>query len=144
MDSTGYQTNNENGLTFRDYVQVLFRQKSVIIVSMLTVILTVFIGLKLQTKQFDASVKMLITASKQVESPYYREAYSDRNVEQTLTQSEIVKSDPVLMRVVSAQALNRRPLDDEKRFTSDLKAKLVEIQADFFKRSNAQSCSLSS
>ena len=46
MDSTGYQTTSGSGLTFRDYVQVLFRQRAVVIVSMLTVIVTV-LGVRL-------------------------------------------------------------------------------------------------
>ena len=127
MDSQDPQ-NSEVTLTFRDYVQVLFRQRAVIVVSIITVTLTVFIGLKLQTKMYEATVRMLISAQKQVESPYYKEAYDSQHIQQTLTQSEIVKSDPVLMRVVTAQALNKRPLDDEKQFSSKLKGKLIDFQ----------------
>ena len=120
---------NESSLTMRDYLQVIFREKAVVLVSLITVILTAFIGLKLQTKEYQADVKMLITAQKQVEAPYYKESYDARNVEQTLTQSEIVRSTPVLMRVVMAQSLHKRPPQDEKKFAS-LDELRAQIQRD--------------
>ncbi|NTV29156.1 MAG: lipopolysaccharide biosynthesis protein [Candidatus Omnitrophica bacterium] len=131
MDSID-SPNTENVLTFRDYVQVLFRQQAVIAVSIITVLATAFIGLKLQTKMYESTVKMLISAQKQVESPYYKEAYGMRETEPTLTQSEIVKSDPIIMRVVTAQSLQRRPLDDEKQFASPLRAKAIELDTKMF------------
>ncbi len=115
----------------RDYLQVIFREKAVVLVSLITVILTAFIGLKLQTKEYQADVKMLITAQKQVEAPYYKESYDARNVEQTLTQSEIVRSTPVLMRVVMAQSLHKRPPQDEKKFASDLRCMVIDLVARF-------------
>ncbi len=123
--------NNEqaNETTLRDYLKVLFRHKSVIILTVITVCATVFVGLKLKTKVYESRVKMLITAEKQVEATYYREMYGGRNVQQTLTQSEIVKSDPVLGRVVRSLALHKRPLDDEKKFSSPLKAQLIDYRA---------------
>ncbi|MFH0753880.1 MAG: Wzz/FepE/Etk N-terminal domain-containing protein [Candidatus Omnitrophota bacterium] len=121
--------NLEQTLTLRDYLQVIFRQKAVVLVCLITVILTAYVGLKLQTKYYQADVKMLITAQKQVEAPYYKESYDTRNVEQTLTQSEIVKSNPVLMRVVMAQGLHKRPPLDEKKFASSLKNILIDIKA---------------
>ncbi|MBF0485068.1 MAG: hypothetical protein HQL16_01010 [Candidatus Omnitrophica bacterium] len=133
MEETTYQQ-NENGFTLRDYIHVLFRQKDVVLLSMIIVMTIVFLGLKMETKQYEASVKMLITASKSVESPFYKEANQSRNVEQTLTQSEIVKSDPVLARVVMAQGLVNRPLDDEKRYASSLKARVINLKMRMLKR----------
>lgn len=118
--------NQLNDTTLRDYLRVLFRHKGVIAITILTVCATVFIGLKFKTKVYESGVKMLITAEKQVEAPYYKEMYGARNVQQTLTQSEIVKSDPVLGRAVRALALHKRPLDDEKQFSSPLKAKWID------------------
>ena len=115
--------------TLRDYLRVLFRHKAVMLVTVLTVCATVFVGLKFKTKVYESRVKMLITAEKMVESPYYRELYGSNKTQQTLTQSEIVKSGPVLGRAVRALALNQRPLDDEKQFSSPLKAKWIAYQA---------------
>lgn len=114
--------------TLRDYIRVLFRHKSVIMLTILTVCVTVFAGLKLKTRVYESRVKMLITAEKQVEATYYREMYGSNRTQQTLTQSEIVKSDPVLGRVVRSLALHKRPVDDEKKFSSPLKAMLIDYQ----------------
>src|SRR3989338_10078329 len=115
-----------NETTLRDYMRVMFRHKAVIALTVITVCATVFAGLKLKTPVYESRVKMLITAQKQVEATYLREMYDGRNVQQTLTQSEIVKSTPVLNRVVRALALDKRPLDDEKQFSSPLKAMLID------------------
>ena len=123
-----------NDTTIRDYLRVLFRQKLVIATTVVTVCATVFIGLKLKTPVYESQVKMLITAEKQVEATYYKEMYEGRNVQQTLTQSEIVRSNPVISRVVRALALDKRPLDDEKQFSSPLKAMLIDYNVRAFNR----------
>lgn len=125
---------NVHETTLRDYLRVLFRQKFVIVTTVVTVCATVFIGLKLKTPVYESRVKMLITAEKQVEATYYKEMYEGRNVQQTLTQSEIVKSNPVINRVVRALALDQRPLDDEKRFSSPLKAMLIDYNVKAFQQ----------
>ena len=111
--------------TVRDYVRVLCRQFPVIIIATLTVVLTVLVGLELKTPKYESKVKLLITAEKQVESPYYREILGSRNAQVTLTQSEIVKSEHVLSRAVQAIALHKRPLDYEKEYASPLKKKII-------------------
>lgn len=123
-----YLTENENiesTTTLRDYVRVFFRHKAVIVTCFLTVMITVFIGLKLKTPIYEARVKMLISAEKHVESPYYREI-GYRNTEISLTQSEIVKSNPVIERAIMATKLYLRPLDYEKNFSSSLKSYLID------------------
>jgi len=122
MESMARQEN-----TLRDYLRVLFRQKEVIITSFITVMSTVFIGLTLKTPIYEGQVKMLITAEKQIESPYYRELLTGRNVEVALTQSEIVNSRPVMERVVNALGLSQKPLNYEKEFASPLKSVFVKL-----------------
>jgi len=122
MDNQTHET------SLRDYVRVLFRHKSVILTSIITVCATVFIGLILKTPVYESSVKMLITAEKQVEATYYKEMYGARNVQQTLTQSEIVKSEPVLGRVVRFLNLHKRTLAEEKKFSSFFKKILINYQ----------------
>ncbi len=118
--------------TPRDYIRVFFRHKAVLITCYITVMATVFIGLKLRTPVYEAQVKMLISAEKQVESPYYRDIMGVRSEQIALTQSEIVKSSPVIERVVKVLGLYNQPPDYEKKFCSPLKAKLVDyfIQKD--------------
>ncbi len=114
-------------LTMRDYSRILFRRASVIVTLVLALTGTVYLGLQLQTPAYEARVKMLISAKKQVESPYYRELTGNNTTEKiTVTQSEIVKSIPILQRVVDALGLNLLPLDYEKQFASPLKSALID------------------
>jgi len=108
--------------TLRDYLKVLFRQKWVIITTIITITVVVTVNLMLTTKTYEASVKMLVSAQKQVESPYYREIGQPSEV--ALTQSEIVKSSPVMERTMKAIGL--KPLDYERKFASPLKRKLID------------------
>jgi len=116
-------------LTLRDYLRVLFRQKAVIITCVVTVMLTVFVGLKFRTPVYESSVKMLISAQKQVESPYYRDMAEGQASGAVNTQSEIVASSPVIDRVVQAIGLYKRPLDYEITFASPLKKPFIEKNA---------------
>jgi len=116
-------------MTLRDYLRVLFRQKAVVLTTIVTVVLTVLIGLQFKTPVYEAKVKMLISAQKQTESPYYRDLLSSQNVVIALTQSEIVNSNPVLELVVKSLGLYQRPLDYEKNFCSRLKFLFVKIGA---------------
>lgn len=124
LNSADYET------TLRDYLRVIFRQKAVIITAFITVMVTVTIGLMLKTPVYESQVKMLISGEKQVESSYYRDLIRDGSFRSdvTLTQSEIVTSNPVLERAIKALGLDQRPLDYEKRFCSPLKAIVIDIQ----------------
>lgn len=120
--------------TMRDYLKVLFRQKAVLITCIITVMATVIIGLQLKTPVYEATVKLLISAEKQVEGPYFRDIIGYRNTEIALTQSEIVNSNPVLERAVSSTGLFQRPLDYENRFSAKLKKPLIEFQVKLFNK----------
>lgn len=90
--------------------------------------LTSIIGLQLQTPMYESYVKMLISGEKQVVSPYYRDLTGSSRSLIARTQSEIVKSRPVLERAVRALKLHERPVDYEKRFCSDLKKYLIDYR----------------
>lgn len=111
--------------TLRDYIRVLCRQFPVIFIATLTVIATVIIGLLIKTPTYESQAKLLISAEKQVESPYYREMLGSRNAELTLTQTQIVTSERVLARAVQSIALHKRPLDYEAEYASVLKKKII-------------------
>ena len=117
-----------NELTLRDYLKVLFRQKWVIIFCVITVTLTVAISLKFQTRQYVASVKLLISSQKQSGSPYYRDIQDIQNSQLVQTESEIVTSMPVLDRALKA-ILVYKPLSSfvgyEGHFASGLKRLLI-------------------
>ncbi|MCD4782150.1 MAG: lipopolysaccharide biosynthesis protein [Candidatus Omnitrophica bacterium] len=117
--------------TLRDYMKVLFRQKWVVLLCLLTVSVVSAAGLMMKTKQYEAQVKMLISAEKQVESPYYRELIGGRS-EVTLTQSEIVKSNPVIERAVLALGMHKLPQDFENNFASWLKRKWINYKTKKF------------
>ncbi len=113
--------------TLRDFLKVLFRQKAVFLTCFITVILTVIIGVQFQTPVYEASVKIMVSAEKQVESPYYRELLGERNAEVTLSQSEIVTSNPVLERAVRAAGIP--PFDYEKAYASPIKKPFISLSA---------------
>ncbi|MFA5339251.1 MAG: polysaccharide biosynthesis tyrosine autokinase [Candidatus Omnitrophota bacterium] len=120
-------------LTLRDYLKVIFRQKWVIIMAIITVTAVMALGLWIKTPTYQATVKMSVTAQKGVESPYYIPLIGMQNIQVALTQSEIVKSMPVLERTLKAIGL--KPLDFEKKFASppckaiiDLKVALLNKQ----------------
>jgi capsular exopolysaccharide synthesis family protein len=94
-------------------------------------VFSVLAGLLLQTPQYEAQVKMLIQARKYVESPYYRDISEYRNSEMTLTQSEIVRSVPVLERVVKSLKLYELPNDYEKQFSSPVKSLFIDLSLRF-------------
>lgn len=129
-----YQYKNE--MTTRDYVKVLFRHKVVMILTMLTMMATAIFGTLMITPIYESQVKMLITGRKQAQAEYYTDIglNGTRSAMITLTQSEIVLSDPVLERVVSVSGLAKRPLDYEKTFSSRLKVPFIEHQAKQFEQ----------
>ena len=119
---------NSNLSTLRDYLQIVFRHKTVIITTFITVIISVFIGLELKTPVYEAQVKILISAQKQIDSPYYRDFSRYEQSAASLTQSQIVISNPVIERAVRALNLHERPPDYEKNYCSSLKAHLIDLR----------------
>lgn len=113
-------------LTLRDYLKVLFRQKLIVIITIVTVMITVAIGLQFKTPVYESLVKMLISSQKNVESPYYRELVGYQNVQITLTQSEIVKSHPVLERTIKATGI--KPLNYEEKYAGFIKKPLLRLR----------------
>ena len=119
-------------MTLRDYARIVFRHKAAFVATIATVLGATYVGLKMRTPVYEAQVKMLISAAKQVESLYYRDLASVRDSKITLTQSDIVTSNPVIERAVRATRLYQRPLDYEKAFAWRSKRPLIEWQAKQF------------
>ncbi|MBN1586371.1 MAG: hypothetical protein JW937_02960 [Candidatus Omnitrophica bacterium] len=117
-------------LTVRDYVRVVFRQKGVIFATFVTVMVMAVLGALLKTPVYESQVKMLISGRKQAQAEYYTDISisSYRSAQITLTQTEIVTSDPVIERTVSVLGLAKKPFDYEKRFCSVLKKPLVNLR----------------
>lgn len=115
--------------TLRDYLRIIFKYKTTIITIFITVMIIVFVWLELKTPVYKAQVKMLISAKKQIEAPYYRDLLFNVNSQVALTQSELVNSTPVLERAVKVLKLQKRTRDYEKEFYSPLKARLMDIKA---------------
>lgn len=121
----------ENDHTLRDYLNVIFRRASLITLTCITTLSAVWIGLLLKTPTYEAKVKMLILAKKQIDSVYYKDITDFRSAEMILTQSEIVKSNPVIERVVRRLRYSELPIDYEKQFCSWLKAIVLDIKYKF-------------
>jgi Mrp family chromosome partitioning ATPase len=94
------------------------------------VVATAIVGVLLKTPLYEAKVKMLISGQKHTQAEYYTDIGFGgiRSDQITMTQSEIVTSDPVLERAVSVLGLMKKPLDYEKRFSSKLKKPFVNLQ----------------
>lgn len=116
-------------MTLRDYLRVLFRHKGILVLTVLVTMVVLFLGMTLRTPMYEASVKMLVRGEKQVEASYYKELLSSRQMQASLTQAEIVTSDPILQRAVDVLRLYQKPLDYEARFASPLKRKLIHMEA---------------
>jgi capsular exopolysaccharide synthesis family protein len=114
-----------NRTTFRDYIRIIFRHKFVVIVTFLTVMITVYVGLKLQTSVYEAQTKILISGAKETGAIYYSKMKVD-DEEIANTQSAIVTSGPVLGNVVRALKLDQQPLDYEKRFASPIRQWFID------------------
>ena len=121
LQDTQYST-----MTARDYLKVIFRQMPVMILSFIVVVATAALGLMYKTPEYSASVKMLISAQKPVESPYYKDI-SGASRSLLLTQSEIAVSSPVIQMTSEALGLWRKPLDYEKHFCSPFKEVFVKF-----------------
>ncbi len=121
--------------TLRDYFGVICRQKAVIFVSIIAVMAAVIIGLEMQTPVYEARVKMLVSASKQVESPYYKELLGGyRGSLPILTQSEIVRSNSVIELSVNALGLEKKSPDYEAKFCSRFKKPILLLAAERFRK----------
>ncbi|HHT9138489.1 MAG TPA: polysaccharide biosynthesis tyrosine autokinase [Candidatus Wunengus sp. YC60] len=122
--------------TLRDYVAVIFRRKMVIIVTFITVLISVAVGLELKTPIYVAQVKMLVSGKKQTTSPYYKDIGFYGQSQVSVTQSEIVNSNPVIERAVRVLGLHERPFDYEKDFCSPIKAWLIKLRNKMQSRSH--------
>ncbi|MCG8430130.1 MAG: hypothetical protein MJA29_03025 [Candidatus Omnitrophica bacterium] len=114
--------------TTKDYLLIIFRRKGVILLTVCGLMLAVYLGLELKTPRYEAQVTMLIQARKHIESPYYRGLFQSDTITIRATQSEIVKSNPVIERVVRRLHLDKIPADYEKPFASPLKCLVVDIR----------------
>lgn len=114
-----------NRTTLRDYVRILFRHKLTVILTFVTVIATVYVGLKMQTPLYEAEAKILISGAKETGAIYYSRMRID-DEEIANTQSAIVTSTPVLSQVVRALNLDELPLDYERRFASPIKQFFID------------------
>ncbi len=121
---------NVRTVTIRDYLRVLFSHKTVIILTIITVMMTIFIGLTLRTKIYEANVKILVSAQRLTDPDYIKKQVG---IFETYTQGEIVTSNPVIERTVKALGLHNRPLDYEKKFSSWLKSALIDYRLKEFK-----------
>jgi len=128
------QNQYENMLTLRDYVRVFFRSKTLILNCFISVMVMVILGLEFKTPLYEGQVKMLISAEKQVGSPYYQDVKGYQKTEISLTQSEIVKSTPVLERTVKALQLHNRPDDYEKGYCSNFKEPFIDMKLSLLNR----------
>ncbi|MCM8813884.1 MAG: hypothetical protein NC924_08135, partial [Candidatus Omnitrophica bacterium] len=132
IDGTTNEAAVGTDLTLRDYLWMLFRQGSVIVACVATVVAVVFCLQELQTPLYEASVKMLISGEKQIGSQFYRDLPGNRNSQLALNQAEMVLARPVMERVVEALRLGERPLDYEQQYASAFKIFFMALKERMF------------
>lgn len=128
--------------SIREYLGVIFRRKSVIITTFITVMITVVLGLELKTPIYKGSVKMLVSARKETATPYYKDLVGGyQSTQMSLTQGEIVNSYAVLERVVRVLKLYECSPEYEKDFCSPIKSWVIDLKQMWPKMSNQNSLS---
>lgn len=113
--------------TLRDYLQIVFRRKAIILSTFLITMISVIVGVELKTPVYEARVKMLISAEKLIESPYYKVLGGFQQEDLSFTQSEIVNSNPVIERAAKVLKLDQRPWDYEKNYCSVIKSLKIDL-----------------
>lgn len=128
-----------NQPTMRDYLRILFRKFPFLVLMVVLVVGGVFIGLAFKTPVYEAKVKMLIAGRKQTESRFFTELSGYNPGEKmTVTQSEVVKSLPVLQRVVDAVQLDLRTADYERSYASPIKRWWLKFSDDWLSSDQKQ------
>lgn len=110
-------------MTLRDLLRVIFRHKLVIIACIITIMISVYIGLELRTPVYRAEVRMLVSGKMQRDLTVERSLGPGSLV---LTQMSLVRSKPIIERTVEALKLYQRPLDYERRYAPKLKSILID------------------
>lgn len=119
------EKSNISNFTFRDFIQPLFRQKLVILITFSIIIPITYIGLLFQTPIYEAKVLIHIKGVSQIAASTY-EGIGGWRVH--MTQMALVKSNPVIKRAVKSLELDKRPLDYEKKFCHPLKRYYIDFQ----------------
>lgn len=114
-----------NELNIRNLISGVFRKKHIIFIVVPVIILATFFFLLLQTRIYEATVKMHIVGKAQIRTEFYYDL-GTRGIHQT--QMEIVRSNPVLKRAVIALKLDKRPFDYEKKFSHPVKKILIDYK----------------
>ena len=119
---------NSEMFSLREYVKIFFRQKTVIFVTFFAVMILIGIISQFRTPLYHAEVKMLSFTEKQFDDPYA--SYTQARMK-AITHSEIIKSYPVIERVVLALKLYERSDNYEKNYCTKIKGKWIDLRISF-------------
>ncbi len=119
------KNNGNNKFTFRDFVRVVFRRKVMFITPVVIIMLTVYFGLMLQVPLYTARVVIGVYGKKPTWAPYYKKMEEGHLI---YWERQFLTSDRVIEQAVNILKLYERPLDYEKRFSSKLKAFLIDYR----------------
>lgn len=116
------ENSNPSPITIKDVFDIIFRNKKIIVITFILGIIVTLIGLQFVTHEYEAEVKMLIRGQGITAADTYAPigSYGIQS-----TQAEIVKSNPVLRRAAIALKLDKRPLDYETKYCSELNKLLI-------------------
>ncbi len=110
-------------ISIRDILRPIFRQKLLALFITVIVMTSIYVAIQLRTPRFTSSVTMLVTGVMQKDVEVQRSLGPGKLIE---THMVLVRSKPIMERVVRALKLYERPIDYEKKFTTLFKVKLLE------------------
>jgi Mrp family chromosome partitioning ATPase len=117
------ETNTTQKISLQDVLIVLFRYKFFVIMIFILTISSIVFQDELKTPKYSATVKMLVTGVMPSDLQYVRTLGPGSLIANHM---KMVKSELVIKRVVESQKLYNRPFDYEKKYSSRLKAFLIE------------------
>lgn len=115
---------NSMNITIKSIIDIIFRNKLIIIIAFTLCIIVTLIGIQFVTPVYDANVKMLVRGQNIISSETYAPIMGSVH----MTQAEIVKSYPVLKRAVIALDLHKRSLDFESNYCSEFKKYYIKYK----------------
>ncbi len=112
-------------VSIRDYTRIFFKHKFMITTLVAVTMVTVHIGLAMRTPMHTAKVQMMISGAKKTEADYYRGVIAGSLV---AGHSQLVRSTSVIVPVIEALELYKRPLDYEMKYASKIKRFFIDYE----------------
>ncbi|GAB4533972.1 MAG: hypothetical protein Fur0020_00130 [Thermodesulfovibrionia bacterium] len=113
-------------ISLRDFLRVVYKYRFLTLAILITVMVSIYIGMQMITPTYQASVKMLVTGKMPKDIEYERSLGQGSLIS---THMNMVFSKTVLERAARALRLDERPIDYEKDYATKIKRFFIERNA---------------